>query len=387
MNPCPVLVLTSSYPRFPGDWPGSFVQELTRLLKDDGHPVRVVAPCHLSARDEAEVIRFPYPGHRSPDSLFYGMGAPEHLLRHPFAALATPSVLLSMAHVAATAAASFPGGDRPVCVSHWLAPSGLAGAWLKARGLVSRHVSIAHGSDVPLLCDLPLGSTLLSVLAGGCDALLAVNHHLALRLHDAVPPTCPVAVEPMGVEDLFSPLDISGLRRGLSLLFLGRVTDAKGRRVLMELATMDRLRLTVAGPIDAEALRSLPTGVRCLGAVPTHARRELFADHHALLFPSISHEGAPRVVMESLSAGRPVVAWDLPWITPFVIHEHNGLLAPFGDVQALKAQVARLATDPDLLRELHQHARDNGRVHTWQARYPRLKGWILGPGHPKESLS
>ncbi|OYU83122.1 MAG: hypothetical protein CFE24_12815 [Flavobacterium sp. BFFFF2] len=59
------------------------------------------------------------------------------------------------------------------------------------------------------------------------------------------------------------------------------------------------------------------------------------------------HEGLPTVILESLSIGRPVVSFDCPTGPAQLIqHQHNGLLIPNQDWQALIQALEQLTQDP-----------------------------------------
>jgi glycosyltransferase involved in cell wall biosynthesis len=59
-----------------------------------------------------------------------------------------------------------------------------------------------------------------------------------------------------------------------------------------------------------------------------------------------SREGLPRVVLEAMLAGKPVVGSDVTGTRELVVNEETGLLYPYGDVDALAAALRRLEGDP-----------------------------------------
>ncbi|HEU4564731.1 MAG TPA: glycosyltransferase, partial [Gemmatimonadaceae bacterium] len=61
-------------------------------------------------------------------------------------------------------------------------------------------------------------------------------------------------------------------------------------------------------------------------------------------------------VLESLQAGRPVVAYASGFIPEIVRHEREGVLVPPGDVGALADALRRLATDAPLRARLAEGA-------------------------------
>ncbi|PID57392.1 group 1 glycosyl transferase [candidate division KSB3 bacterium] len=65
--------------------------------------------------------------------------------------------------------------------------------------------------------------------------------------------------------------------------------------------------------------------------------------HSIDIFVSTSlHEGSSHAVLEAMSAGKAIVAFDISSLPEMVLHEQNGLLVPAGDVNALAEAVVRL---------------------------------------------
>ena len=61
-----------------------------------------------------------------------------------------------------------------------------------------------------------------------------------------------------------------------------------------------------------------------------------------------SREGLPRVVLEAMLAGKPVIGSDVTGTRELVVHEETGLLYAFGDISALTAALRRLLGDAEL---------------------------------------
>src|SRR5205823_450010 len=139
---------------------------------------------------------------------------------------------------------------------------------------------------------------------------------------------------------------------GTTFAFAGRLTAQKALGVALEsLARVEGVELLVAGegderePLEARASElGLANRVRFLGALPRERVVELFRAADASLLSS-SWENFPHTVVEALAAGTPVIATAIGGVAEVVQHEHNGLLAPPGDVDALAAVVRRYFGD------------------------------------------
>jgi glycosyltransferase involved in cell wall biosynthesis len=73
----------------------------------------------------------------------------------------------------------------------------------------------------------------------------------------------------------------------------------------------------------------------------------LFSEAHIVCLPSY-REGAPKVLIEAASCGKPVVATDVPGCREVVRHNQTGLLVPPRDSRALAAALRTLIKDPEL---------------------------------------
>jgi len=100
---------------------------------------------------------------------------------------------------------------------------------------------------------------------------------------------------------------------------------------------------------QAEAL-GLRHAVVMPGVVADPQQWLLHADIFAL---SSRFEGFPNALLEAMSCGLPVAAFDCPSGPGEIVrHEETGLLVPPGDAKALAAVITRLANDTDLRRRL-----------------------------------
>src|SRR5215475_8754360 len=183
-------VLTTSYPRFPGDPAGNFVAAHAAALRALGHRVEVIAAGSADpAAGEPDTRRVGGLG------LFYTGGAPDALERSPLRAGLAAAAFT--ARLTAAAAASARRWDA--IVAHWLAPSALAA--LPARRSL---IAIAHGGDVFTLRRLRLLSPVLGALHRRGARLVLVSEQLREVARAAAPALAgwldTALVQPMGVD-------------------------------------------------------------------------------------------------------------------------------------------------------------------------------------------
>ncbi|MGJ5893735.1 glycosyl transferase [Streptomyces sp. V2] len=139
---------------------------------------------------------------------------------------------------------------------------------------------------------------------------------------------------------------------GEHLLFLGRLAEAKGVRVLM--AAWDEVAagggvgvpLVIAGtgPLEAEvtAWAAGRDDVRCVGLYDTDQCREAIARSVAVVAPSTWMEAFGLVVVEAMAAGVPVVAAGHGAFTELVEDGVSGLLHRPGDAASLASCLRRI---------------------------------------------
>jgi glycosyltransferase involved in cell wall biosynthesis len=100
-----------------------------------------------------------------------------------------------------------------------------------------------------------------------------------------------------------------------------------------------------------ELVADLPGRVVWTPALPTADVVRALDESSVLLLPSRS-EGLPRVALEALLRGRPVIGGRAGGIPDAVRHEVNGLLVDPEDPQEIADALARVLTDRELLERL-----------------------------------
>ncbi|MFI9375042.1 glycosyltransferase [Streptomyces parvulus] len=154
---------------------------------------------------------------------------------------------------------------------------------------------------------------------------------------------------------------------GEHLLFLGRLAEAKGVRLLM--AAWDELAagggvgvplvIAGAGPLEGEvtAWAAGRDDVRRVGLYDTARCREALARSVAVVAPSTWLEAFGLVVVEAMAAGVPAVAAGHGAFTELVEDGVTGLLHRPGEAASLAACLRRITADASRNREMGRAAR------------------------------
>jgi phosphatidylinositol alpha-1,6-mannosyltransferase len=165
-------------------------------------------------------------------------------------------------------------------------------------------------------------------------------------------------------------------------LTVSRIDPRKGLRALpaaveqLTTAGVD-LSLDIIGPTigligdderdaierDAER-RGVADRVRLPGPVPLDRLMTLYREYDIFILPTQPGEGIPRVLLEAMANGLPVVTTDVSGITSLITHDVNGLLIPDASPASVAAAVQRLAGDEALRRRLIQGGYVTARAHT-----------------------
>ena len=167
--------------------------------------------------------------------------------------------------------------------------------------------------------------------------------------------------ERIGIKANFVDLPAPPPRPRQGLLYVGRLSEEKGIRVLAQAwqQSPPQAGLTVAGsgPMQSE-LSGLP-GVTLLGALPAASVAERMAGAVALVMPSICYENFPRTLVEAFACGLPVITSRLGAMASLVEHGRTGLLAEPGDADDLAQQMAWAVRHPERMLEMGRNARQH----------------------------
>lgn len=389
-----VLMVTSSYPKFPGDVTAPFIESIAHAVAGRGHRVDVVLPHHprLEPAVNGPVRLLPYRYAPRDEWAVWGYAQSlqsDHKLRRaawllaPLAALGLRAALSSRLRET----------RYDVVHAHWLVPNAvLVDDIARAHG--AALVISLHGSDVFVAERLaPARMLARNALrrAGAVTACSADLHRRVLRLGAPARRTRTV---PYGVDvHAFAPRPSSPDRRrqlGVAedcflVLAFGRLVEKKGFAYLVEAAARTGgVEVVIAGEGDLRAelqekARALRAPVRLVGALDREAMAGALAEADAVVVPSIvdragNVDGLPNALLEAMASGRAVVATDVGGIPDVLSDDVNGLLVPPRDAGALARALRRLAREPETRERLGAEARRRAvQALSWEAAARRFE--------------
>jgi glycosyltransferase involved in cell wall biosynthesis len=112
--------------------------------------------------------------------------------------------------------------------------------------------------------------------------------------------------------------------------------------------------------------------VRALGPVPLDRLLPMYRDYDLFVLPTLPGEGIPRVLLEAMTAGVPVVTTRVAGIPGLVAHEVNGWLVDQPSADAIADAIARIAGDQGLRRRLIANGYETARALTLEAQAARM---------------
>jgi glycosyltransferase involved in cell wall biosynthesis len=368
--PLVVVMVTTSYPRFPGDSVGTFMEPIAKGIAARGHEVHIVAPWHPRiTRGKSEDGVFFHFFHYAPvpalNVFGYAAGLQADVKLKGSAWMAAPLAMTAGWFKAMRVAQK---KRANVMHGHWVVPGGVIAAAAQPR--LPLVVSL-HGSDVFVAERTPPARAAARRVFSRAGAVTACSEDLARRAVALGADAARLEVVPYGVDTARFAPDADTRARARAELGLapervlvvaaGRLVRKKGFEYLIDaMALVPDAHLVIAGAGDlGEELqaRAVSAGVarraHFLGDVSQDAVARWFAAGDIIAIPSVRDDsgnvdGLPNTVLEALASGASVVATPAGGIATVVKHEDTGLLVPERDTEALGSAVARLAGDPAL---------------------------------------
>ena len=357
-----VLVMASTFPRWKNDTIPPFVYELSkRLVKD--FDISVLAPAYPESKDyeimdKMKVHRFHYFFHKY-EKLAGSGGILPTLKKNKWFYFQIPFFLLGEFFALRKRIKE----DNPDIIhAHWIIPQGLV-AYLNYKISGTPYVVTSHGADIFGLqgkISLYLKRKVLQNARNITVVSTAIKNE-ALKLDSLLN----IGVIPMGVDSkLFNPnkkdpnLKKKYKINGPFLLFVGRLTEKKGVKYLIEampevIKHNPKTKLIIIGSGELEQelkdltkSLNLENNIIFTGAIQNSELPKYYATADIFIGPSITteegdREGLPVTLMEAMSSGCVVIASDLEGNRD-LINDQTGLLVKQNNSQELTQSILNI---------------------------------------------
>jgi glycosyltransferase involved in cell wall biosynthesis len=152
-------------------------------------------------------------------------------------------------------------------------------------------------------------------------------------------------------------------KQGMSALYVGRLSEEKGIRILLEAWQKigDRLPLKIIGdgPLGNWVKSRLPylPGVQWMGHLPVEIVHKEMQKASFLIIPSLWYEGLPTVLIQAYANGLPVLASNNANLSTLIADGQTGRLFRAGSADDLAEKAVQLVETPDRLRNMSIAAR------------------------------
>jgi glycosyltransferase involved in cell wall biosynthesis len=377
-----LLVTASTFPRWQGDSTPDFIYQLVKYLTED-FDVYVLAPYAKGTKtfetfDNIKIFRYKYMPFGL-GSLSYDGGMTSKLEKNKFYYFQIPFFLLfqllSLMKI-------IKRENIDIIHSHWIIPQGFVAALYKR--IFNKNIKIlatSHGADI-FTFDNIIGNFIKKFTLQNIDMVTAVSN----TIKDKVMETGydeDIRVYPMGVDkELFNPgkKDMS-IRENLNirgdfLLFVGRLSEKKGLKYLLEampdvIKEFPLISLIVIGdgPLKNDFIYlakklDIIDNVTFLGPLAHEKLPSFFATADIFIGPSITaksgdSEGFGLVLAEAMSCGTLLLTTDLPVIKEIVKDNETGFIVKQKNSKELSEKILYLLKNKDKLDEIKSRAREH----------------------------
>lgn len=390
-----LLVITTTFPRWPNDTIPAFVYELSLHLKESGFKIVVLTP-HSPGAVDYEIIedicvyRYRYFWPNKLEKLVNGNGILPNLKVSWLAKIQIPLLFIfEIIHTYRVVRKE----KITFIHAHWIVPNGLIGA-IFSRYCKINTILTEHGAGLVALRKIPFSKWILTFILNNTKEVVAVSEKISYELQHFLKKAefqnvLPISVIPMGVSTTkyhphmrHSEMN-DNENRIIYILFIGRITEKKGLKYLLEaipdiVREYSNIKLIVCG--------KGPDMVRCeqktcelhinsyvtfKGSVSEQEKIDYLRDAKILVIPSIvtedgDTEGVPVVLLEGLAAGKTIIASRVGGIPNVIKDGYNGILIPERDHEQLSKNIIRVLRDPGLQSFLSQHALESSEFYDWK---------------------
>ena len=380
-----LLVISTAYPRYKGDFYAIFVKELVENLKEIN--TTILAPHDPLVKEEisnVNVKRFRYFYPSKLEKLAYSLLP--NLRKNPLLLIELPFFLLSFLYSTIKLVKK---NKFDIINSQWLIPSGLIGALCKKIFKV-KHVLTTHGSDLETLNKIPFKKQITNFIFKNADYIFFVSSYSKSLFKNLIKNKYKKELDKkslilsMGVyvDKLRSKNSLSKIKKlyniktDNSIMYIGRLEERKGLDYLIDamLEIIKKVNVTLFilgdGPRKKEfeikvKKLNLQNNVKFLGHTYDQKKLDFFKLANIFINPSLA-EGMPVTVLEALSNGKAIVATNVGGVSDAIKNGYNGLLIKPYSKEEISNAIIKLFNNPKLIKKLSRNALKVSKKYDWK---------------------
>ncbi|MBC8284626.1 MAG: glycosyltransferase [Nitrospinae bacterium] len=381
-----ISFLSTSFPRFDGDFSGNFVFHFAQELSHQGASLEIIAPDDPASRPISEnfnIVRFPYFFPRSWQKLAYGAGITSQ--KSVWVWLQLPFFLTNFFLNALKSARK-----SQLIHAFWSASGIIA---LTVRCFKPRPVIITLWGSDKRIAEIPILSKLILFILVTADAIVCEENSLKSFLVSRGLDPEKIYLIKNGIDkNLFQPRDSTVTKRNLGLkenqqiiLSIGSLNKTKNHSLLID--AFDEIaesnpswNLFIIGEgeeranLESQIQRSENVQkIKLLGLKKHDSISQWLNAADIFVLPSKS-EGTPNALLEAMASGLPVVASRVGGVPELIKNKIEGMLFDPNSKDDLKEKLNALVHDKDLRNSLGMHATEkiNSEFGSWKQQTDKL---------------
>jgi glycosyltransferase involved in cell wall biosynthesis len=221
------------------------------------------------------------------------------------------------------------------------------------------------------------------------DRLTFVQGHESWQIYGSSPSAVQCISTSHADGDVVRAIKAATLKKQLHIVSVGRLVHVKGHQYLIDALRILKdtefefdYRLSIAGEGErladlkqqAERLNLLDR-VAFIGQLDRSEIFELYDTADVFCLPSL-REGTPKVLLEAMARGVPIVATDVGGVRSVVVNGETGVLVEPNNSAALAGALKMLAQSPALRSKLAKESLPVAREHTIEREWGRMIGIV-----------
>lgn len=350
------------FPKYDGDYYGSFVYDEAKILVKKGFEVHVVTQHnhgipYETTMDGIHVHRFRWLEPKEFRALVHFKGILDSLRLLSYVISLFFKLIQVIIHY-----------DIPIIHAHSVIPTGFIGV-LVSKILRRPMIITSHGMDITSFQESKFFKILIKFSLNHCNAVITVSDDLKTKIklmddHENI------IVLRNGVDiNRFKPVKTRTVKKifGITpdeiiILFVGYLDTFKGIFDLLNAfneINRNNIKLVMVGDgPKKDELKTLVANLNLEGSVILTGKivpskiHEFYQSADIFVIPShVDSGGPPLVVMEAMATGLPIIGTEIGGIPEGIKDSINGFLVPNHDIPALSEKITILVHDKNLRKQ------------------------------------